>query len=94
MSLTKNRLYLDGAVSARAFLCRARTDMRTHGQCRLGMLREQLTYFSEHAYPPAFVKGFVDAIDVYLSMSLGGSDVDPCTWEVLAAVERRQVCAA
>ncbi|MDY7508039.1 hypothetical protein SPJ20_06870 [Ralstonia wenshanensis] len=73
MSLTKNRLYLDGAVSARAFLCRTRTDMRTHGQCRLGMLREQLTYFSEHAYPPAFVKGFVDAIDAYLSMSLGGA---------------------
>lgn len=94
MSLTKNRLYLDGAVSARAFLCRTRTDMRTHGQCRLGMLREQLTYISEHAYPPAFVKGFVDAIDAYLAMSLGGSDVDPRTWEVLAAIERRRVSAA
>ncbi|CAJ0793650.1 hypothetical protein LMG19083_02465 [Ralstonia psammae] len=94
MSLTKNRLYLDGAVSARAFLCRTRTDMRTHGQCRLGVLREQLTYFSEHAYPPAFVKGFVDAIDAFVSMSLGGSDVDPRTWEVLAAIERRRVSAA
>ncbi|MEF9481458.1 hypothetical protein OWR21_04780, partial [Ralstonia sp. 1B3] len=73
MSLTNNRLYLDGAISARAFLCRTRTDMRTHGQCRPGMLREQLTYFSEHAYPQAFVKGFIDAIDAYLSMSLGGA---------------------
>ncbi|CAJ0866269.1 hypothetical protein R20233_01305 [Ralstonia sp. LMG 32965] len=94
MSLTKNRLYLDGAVSARAFLCRTRSDMQTHGQRRLGMLREQLTYFSEHAYPSAFVKGFIDAIDAYLSMSLGGSDVDPHTWEVLAAIERRRVSAA
>jgi hypothetical protein len=94
MSLTKDRIYLDGAVSARAFLCRTRADMRAHGQCRPGRLREQLTYFSEHAYPPAFVKGFIDAIDVYLSMSLGGSDVDPRTWEVLAAIERRQITAA
>lgn len=94
MSLTRKRHYLDGAVSARAFLCRTRTDMRAHGQCRPGMLCEQLTYFSEHAYPPAFVKGFIDAIDAYLSMSLGGSDVDPRTWEVLAAIERRRVFAA
>ncbi|WP_296226681.1 hypothetical protein [Ralstonia sp. UBA689] len=94
MSLTKNRIYLDGAVSARAFLCRTRTDMRTYGQRRPGMLREQLTYFSEHAYPSAFVKGFIDAIDAYVSMSLGGSDVDPRTWEVLAAIERRRVSAA
>jgi hypothetical protein len=35
------------------------------------------------------VKGFVDAIDAYVSMSLGGRDVDPQTWEVLAALERR-----
>ncbi|ANA33492.1 MULTISPECIES: hypothetical protein [Ralstonia] len=94
MSLTNNRLYLNGAISARAFLCRTRADMQTHGQRRLGMLREQLTYFSEHAYPQAFVKGFIDAIDAYLSMSLGGSDVDPRTWEVLAAIERRQITAA
>jgi hypothetical protein len=40
------------------------------------------------------VKGFIDAIDAYLSMSLGGSDVDPHTWEVLAAIERRQITAA
>jgi hypothetical protein len=45
--------------------------MRTHGQCRPGLLREQLTHFSAHAFPPAFVKGFVDAIDAYVSMSLG-----------------------
>lgn len=94
MSLTKKRIYLDGAISARAFLCRTRTVMRDHGQCRPGMLREQLTYFSEHAYPSAFVKGFIDAIDAYVSMSLGGSDVDPHTWEVLAAIERRRVSAA
>ncbi|MFP3891989.1 hypothetical protein [uncultured Ralstonia sp.] len=86
---TSRRIYLDGALAARAFLCRKRTDMRTHGQCRPGLLREQLTHFSAHAFPPAFVKGFVDAIDAYVSMSLGGRDVDPQTWEVLAALERR-----
>ncbi|CAJ0692368.1 MULTISPECIES: hypothetical protein [Ralstonia] len=94
MSLTQNRIYLDGAVSARAFLCRTHSVMRDPGHCRPGRLREQLTYFSEHAYPQAFVKGFIDAIDAYLSMSLGGSDVDPHTWEVLAAIERRRVSAA
>jgi hypothetical protein len=79
--------------SRRARFCAARAPICAHGQCRPGRLRE-LTYFSEHAYPPAFVKGFIDAIDVYLSMSLEGSDVDPRTWEVLAAIERRQITAA
>ena len=68
---------------------RTRTAMCSHGQCRPGMLREQLQHFSAHSFPPAFVKGFVDAIDVYVSMSLGGRDVDPQAWDVLAAIERR-----
>jgi len=87
--LTKNRTYLNGAIAAQAYLKRTRTAMRTHGQCRPGMLREQLQHLSAHAFPPAFIKGFVDAIDAYVSMSLGGRDVDPQTWDVLAAIERR-----
>jgi hypothetical protein len=31
----------------------------------------------------------MDAIDAYVSMSLGGRDVDPQSWDVLAAIERR-----
>ena len=89
--MTKNRIYLNGALAARAFLLRTRTAMRTHGQCRPGLLREQLNHFSAQAYPAAFVKGFVDAIDAYVSMSLGGRDVDPQTWDVLAAIERRGI---
>ncbi|CAJ0771585.1 hypothetical protein [Ralstonia chuxiongensis] len=85
--LTKN--YLNGAIAAQAYLKRTRTAMCTHGQCRPGMLREQLQHLSAHAFPPAFIKGFVDAIDAYVSMSLGGRDVDPQTWDVLAAIERR-----
>jgi hypothetical protein len=53
------------------------------------MLREELQHLSEHAFPPAFIKGFMDAIDAYVSMSLGGRDVDPQSWDVLAAIERR-----
>ena len=87
--LTKNRTYLNGAIAAQAYLKRTRTAMRTHGQCRPGMLREQLQHLSAHAFPPAFIKGFVDAIDAYVSMSLGGREVDPQTWDVLAAIERR-----
>jgi len=87
--LTKNRTYLNGAIAAQAYLKRTRTAMCTHGQCRPGMLREQLQQFSAHAFPPAFIKGFVDAIDAYVSMSLGGREVDPQTWDVLAAIERR-----
>jgi hypothetical protein len=63
--------------------------MCTHGQCRPGMLREQLQVFSAQSFPPAFIKGFVDAIDAYVSMSLGGREIDPQTWDVLAAIERR-----
>ena len=88
-TLTKNRTYLNGAMAAQAYLKRTRTAMRTHGQCRPGMLREELQHLSAHAFPPAFIKGFMDAIDAYVSMSLGGRDVDPQTWDVLAAVERR-----
>ena len=87
--LTKNRTYLNGAIAAQAYLKRTRTAMCTHGQCRPGMLREQLQQFSAHAFPPAFIKGFMDAIDAYVSMSLGGRDVDPQSWDVLAAIERR-----
>ena len=87
--LTKNRTYLNGAIAAQAYLKRTRTAMCTHGQCRPGMLREQLQVFSTQSFPPAFIKGFVDAIDAYVSMSLGGRDVDPQTWDVLAAIERR-----
>jgi len=53
------------------------------------MLREQLQVFSTQSFPPAFIKGFVDAIDAYVSMSLGGREIDPQTWDVLAAIERR-----
>ena len=88
-TLTKNRTYLNGAIAAQAYLRRTRTAMRTHGQCRPGMLREELQHLSTHAFPPAFIKGFMDAIDAYVSMSLGGRDVDPQTWDVLAAIERR-----
>ncbi|WP_454845475.1 hypothetical protein [Ralstonia thomasii] len=87
--LTKNRTYLNGAMAAQAYLKRIRTAMRTHGQCRPGMLREELQHLSAHSFPPAFIKGFVDAIDAYVSMSLGGRDVDPQTRDVLAAIERR-----
>ena len=87
--LTKNRVYLNGAIAAQAYLKRTRTAMCTHGQCRPGMLREQLERFSAQSFPSVFVKGFVDAIDAYVSMSLGGRDVDPQTWDVLAAIERR-----
>ncbi|MCT7296547.1 hypothetical protein N5J06_08395 [Ralstonia sp. CHL-2022] len=87
--LTKNRTYLNGAIAAQAYLKRTRTAMCTHGQCRPGMLREQLQQLSAHAFPPAFIKGFVDAIDAYVSMSLAGREVDPQTWDVLAAIERR-----
>lgn len=87
--LTKNRTYLNGALAAQAYLKRTRTAMCTHGQCRPGMLREQLQVFCAQSFPAAFVKGFVDAIDAYVSMSLGGRDVDPRTWDVLAAIERR-----
>ena len=88
-TLTKNRTYLNGAMAAQAYLKRTRTAMRTHGQCRPGMLRAELQHLSAHAFPPDFIKGFVDAIDAYVSMSLGGRDVDPQTWDVLAAIERR-----
>ncbi|CAJ0857778.1 hypothetical protein [Ralstonia flatus] len=88
-TLTKNRTYLNGAIAAQAYLRRIRTAMRSHGQCRPGMLREELQHLSTHAFPPAFIKGFMDAIDAYVSMSLGGRDVDPQTWDVLAAIERR-----
>ncbi|CAJ0737662.1 hypothetical protein [Ralstonia mannitolilytica] len=87
-TLTKNRTYLNGAIAAQAYLRRTRAAMRTHGQCRPGMLREELQHLSAHAFPPAFIKGFMDAIDAYVSMSLGGRDVDPQTWDVLAAIER------
>ena len=87
--LTKNRTYLNGAIAAQAYLKRTRTAMCTHGQCRPGMLREQLQVFSTQSFPPAFIKGFVDAIDAYVSMSLGGREIDPQTWDVLAAIERR-----
>ena len=88
-ALTKNRIYLNGALAAQAYQKRTRTAMGTHGQCRPGMLREQLQRFSANSFPAAFVKGFVDAIDVYVSMSLGGRDVDPQPWGVLAVIERR-----
>ena len=88
-TLTKNRTYLNGAMAAQAYLKRTRTAMRSHGQCRPGMLRVELQHLSAHAFPPAFIKGFMDAIDAYVSMSLGGRDVDPQTWDVLAAIERR-----
>ncbi|MGN8088638.1 hypothetical protein ACTJK6_21455 [Ralstonia sp. 22086] len=87
--LTKNRTYLNGAIAAQAYLKRTRTAMCSHGQCRPGMLRAELQHLSAHAFPPDFIKGFVDAIDAYVSMSLGGRDVDPQTWDVLAAIERR-----
>ena len=88
-TLTKNRTYLNGAIAAQAYLRRTRAAMRSHGQCRPGKLREELQHLSTHAFPPAFIKGFMDAIDAYVSMSLGGRDVDPQTWDVLAAIERR-----
>ncbi|WP_254171283.1 hypothetical protein [Ralstonia mannitolilytica] len=88
-TLTKNRTYLNGAIAAQAYLRRTRAAMRSHGQCRPGMLREELKHFSAHAFPPAFIKGFMDAIDAYVSMSLRGRDVDPQSWDVLAAIERR-----
>ena len=55
--LTKNRVYLNGAIAAQAYLKRTRTAMCTHGQCRPGMLREQLQHLSAHAFPSAFIKG-------------------------------------
>jgi hypothetical protein len=64
--LTKNRTYLNGALAAQAYLKRTRTAMCTHGQCRPGMLREQLQVFCAQSFPAAFVKGFVDAIDAYV----------------------------
>lgn len=54
--LTKNRTYLNGALAGQAYLKRTRTAMCSHGQCRPGMLREQLQHFSAHSFPPAFVK--------------------------------------
>ena len=71
--LTKNRTYLNGAMAAQAYLKRTRTAMCSHGQCRPGMLREELQHLSAHAFPPDFIKGFVDAIDAYVSMSLGAA---------------------
>ena len=88
-SAVGNRTYLNGAIAAQAYLRRTRAAMRSHGQCRPGMLREELQHLSAHAFPPAFIKGFMDAIDAYVSMSLGGRDVDPQSWDVLAAIERR-----
>ncbi len=53
------------------------------------MLREELQRFPAHSFPAVFVKGFVDAIDVYVSLALRGRHVDPQAWDVLAAIERR-----
>ncbi|MRS97343.1 hypothetical protein GJQ57_01615 [Ralstonia pickettii] len=78
-----------GALAGQAYLKRTRTAMCSHGQCRPGMLREELQRFPAHSFPAVFVKGFVDAIDVYVSLALRGRHVDPQAWDVLAAIERR-----
>ncbi|MDC6256218.1 hypothetical protein [Ralstonia solanacearum] len=44
--------------------------------------------FTTASQPPEFLAGFVDAIGAFVLMTLEGCDINPQTWEVLAAVER------
>jgi len=88
MTLTKRRVYLDGALEARTFLCRTQAYVREFGQHRPRLLRQQLMQYTGSAYPPAFARRFVDMIGAYLSLALERSDIDPAAWDLMAEVER------
>jgi len=86
MTSSKRRLYLTGALAARDYLRRNRNDLRMHRQFRPDTLRWELAYTNIH--PPEYRRGFLDAIGAFVSMVLEGCQVNPDTWEVLAAIER------
>ncbi|MGH1511475.1 hypothetical protein [Ralstonia solanacearum] len=84
---SKRRIYLTGALAGREFLRRTQSDLHVHQQYLPESLRWEMV-FTTASQPPEFLAGFVDAIGAFVLMTLEGCDINPQTWEVLAAVER------
>lgn len=82
---SKRRIYLTGALAGRDFLRRTQSDLRVHQQYLPESLRWEMV-FATASQPPEFLAGFVDAIEAVVLMTLEGCDINPQTWEVLAAV--------
>ncbi|MCL9845659.1 hypothetical protein M0F05_15140, partial [Ralstonia solanacearum] len=61
--------------------------LRRVGQFYIGANSWEMV-FTTASQPPEFLAGFVDAIGAFVLMTLEGCDINPQTWEVLAAVER------
>ena len=86
MTPAQRRIYLTGALAARDYLRYTQADLRVHRKPRPDTLRWELTYTSRH--PPEYRAGFLDGICAFVSMVLEGCQINPDTWEVLAAIER------
>lgn len=86
MTPTQRRHYLTGALAARDYLRRTQADLRIHRQLKPDALRWALAHAAKH--PPEYRAGFLDGIGAFVSMVLEGCQINPDTWEVLAAVER------
>lgn len=81
------RDYLTGALAAREFLRQTQLHLHLHRRFQPAALRETIAQL-RCVYPPAYVKGFLDAISAYLLITLEGCLIDPQTWDVLSAVDR------
>ncbi|WP_249309241.1 hypothetical protein [Ralstonia insidiosa] len=81
-------LYQSGALRAQRFLRITQRSLHRHRKFQPALLRETLDYVLG-ARPLEYRAGFLDAIGAYLLLALEGCQLNPDTWDALAAVERR-----
>jgi hypothetical protein len=80
--------YQSGALRAQRFLQITHRTLFRHRTFEPALLRETLDYVL-CARSLEYRAGFLDAIGAYVLLALEGCQLNPRTWDVLAAVERR-----
>lgn len=86
--LTRRTPYQSGALRAQRFLRLAQRSMSRHRVFQPALLRETLDYVL-CARSLEYRAGFLDTIGAYVLLALEGCQLNPDTWDALAAVERR-----